>query len=33
MSRCRTMEGLRLVGTKEKFIENCRVDPKVKRWL
>ena len=33
MSRCRTMEGIRLVGTREKFIEQVRVDPKVKRWL
>ncbi len=33
MSRCRTFEGLRLVGSREKFIENCRVDQKVRRWL
>jgi ATP-dependent exoDNAse (exonuclease V) alpha subunit len=33
LSRCRTMEGLRLVGAKEKFAERCRVDAKVRNWL
>ena len=33
MSRCRTMEGLRLVGTKDQFIDRCRIDEKCRRWL
>ena len=33
LSRCRTLEGLRLVGTPELLAERCRTDPKVARWL
>lgn len=33
LSRCRTLEGLRLVGMREKFAKNCKTDPKVARWL
>ena len=33
MSRARTLEGLRLVGTAELLADRCRVDPKVVRWL
>ena len=33
LSRCRTMEGLRLIGMKERFAERCKVDAKVKQWL
>lgn len=33
LSRGRTMEGLRLVGTKETIAERCKTDPKVSRWL
>ena len=33
LSRCRTVEGLRLVGMKEKFAQHCTIDPKVREWL
>lgn len=33
LSRCRTPEGLTLIGTPEKFIEHCQVDERVRRWL
>jgi ATP-dependent DNA helicase PIF1 len=33
LSRCRTLEGLRLVGMREKFAKQCAVDPRVKSWL
>jgi ATP-dependent exoDNAse (exonuclease V) alpha subunit len=33
MSRCRTLEGLRIVGQKERYIRQCNVDPKVRSWL
>lgn len=33
MSRCRTLEGLRLVGQKEVVAEKCKSDERVKRWL
>jgi ATP-dependent DNA helicase PIF1 len=33
ISRCRTLEGLRLVGMREKFAANCKTDAKVARWL
>ncbi len=32
LSRARTKEGLRLVGTPEQFISRCKVDPRVRRW-
>jgi len=33
LSRCRTLEGLRIVGMREKFEKNCKTDAKVARWL
>jgi len=33
ISRCRTLEGLRLVGQPEVFAKKCKCDPKVARWL
>ena len=33
LSRCRTLEGLRIVGQPEKFVKHCTVDPKVREWL
>lgn len=33
LSRGRTLEGLRLVGMKEKWAEQCKVDPRAARWL
>lgn len=33
MSRARTLQGLRLVGTPQLLQERCVVDPKVARWL
>jgi hypothetical protein len=33
LSRCRTLAGLRLVGTAEMFADRCKADPKVARWL
>ena len=33
MSRCRTLEGLRLVGTPERFVKQCNADPRTLPWL
>lgn len=33
LSRCRTPEGLQIVGTPEKLAERIVLDPKVRRWL
>lgn len=33
MSRCRTPEGLRLVGTEEMMAQKCKVHPEVVEWL
>lgn len=33
VSRCRTPEGLRIVGTPELLAARCKIDPKVKRWI
>ena len=33
LSRCRTLAGLRLVGSPERFATQCRMDPHVRRWL
>ncbi len=33
LSRCRTPEGLVVVGTPEKLAERIKIEPKVKRWL
>lgn len=33
LSRCRTPQGLTIVGTPEKLAERIRIEPKVRRWL
>ena len=33
LSRCRTVEGLRLVGMKEVFVQACKADARVREWL
>jgi len=33
LSRARTAQGLRLVGTPSEFIARCQADPRVRRWL
>jgi hypothetical protein len=33
LSRARTAEGLRVIGTQRAFIERCRMEPRVKPWL
>lgn len=33
LSRCRTAEGLVIVGNPDKLIERIRCEPKVRRWL
>lgn len=33
LSRCRTPEGLVVVGSPEKLAERIKIEPKVKRWL
>ena len=33
LSRCRTLEGLRLVGMPEMLAERCRVDAEAAKWL
>lgn len=33
LSRCRTPEGLVIVGTPEKLAERIKIEPKVRRWL
>jgi ATP-dependent DNA helicase PIF1 len=33
LSRARTAEGLRLVGSPEAIIERCTTDPRLKEWL
>jgi len=33
LSRARTMEGLRLVGSPKALIERCTTDPRLRRWL
>jgi ATP-dependent DNA helicase PIF1 len=33
LSRCRTAEGLRIVGQPETFARHCNVDPRVVRWI
>lgn len=33
LSRARTAEGLRIVGTPKQFVERCTVDPKLTEWL
>jgi ATP-dependent DNA helicase PIF1 len=33
LSRCRTPEGLVIVGTPDKLAERIKIDPKVRRWV
>jgi len=33
LSRCRTAEGLRIVGMREVFAKHCRANARVKEWL
>lgn len=33
VSRCRTPEGLRIVGDERLLVSRCKIDPKVKRWI
>jgi len=33
LSRCRTLDGLRIVGNAKMFLGKCTVDPKVGLWL
>lgn len=33
LSRCRTAEGLRLVGSRERLAEHCKIDQRIKGWL
>ncbi len=33
LSRCRTLEGLRIVGQRERFVKNCNIDERVRPWL
>jgi hypothetical protein len=33
VSRCRTPEGLRIVGTPELLANRCKIDPRVARWI
>jgi ATP-dependent DNA helicase PIF1 len=33
LSRCRALEGLRIVGQRERFIKQCNIDERVRPWL
>lgn len=33
LSRCRTLEGLRMVGSRERFAAQCKMEAKVREWL
>jgi ATP-dependent DNA helicase PIF1 len=33
LSRCRTLEGLRLVGNRERFAAQCKIDERTLPWL
>jgi ATP-dependent DNA helicase PIF1 len=33
LSRCRTLEGLRLVGDRDRFIQRCKCATEVSQWL
>ena len=33
LSRCRTKDGLRLIGGKKTFVQNCVMNPKIKKFL
>jgi ATP-dependent exoDNAse (exonuclease V) alpha subunit len=33
LSRCTTAEGLRIVGDQAGFVERCKIEPRVQKWL
>ena len=33
LSRCKTLEGLRIVGQPERFVKHCNIDERVRSWL
>jgi len=33
LSRCRTAGGLRVVGSRERFVQQCKIDERVRGWL
>jgi ATP-dependent DNA helicase PIF1 len=33
LSRCRTLEGLRLVGQRERFVQQCNIDARIREFL
>lgn len=33
VSRCRTAEGLRVVGSEKLLAQRCKIDPKISRWI
>jgi ATP-dependent exoDNAse (exonuclease V) alpha subunit len=33
ISRCRSLQGLRLVGQSDVFIKRCNIDPRIAKWL
>jgi AAA domain/LAGLIDADG-like domain len=33
VSRCRSAEGLRIVGTDKLLAQRCKIDPKITRWI
>ena len=33
LSRCRTVEGLRIVGQRDTFAKRCNIDPRVRGWI
>jgi ATP-dependent DNA helicase PIF1 len=33
LSRCRTLEGLRIVGQRERYVKQCNIDERVRPWL
>lgn len=33
VSRCRTAQGLRIVGSEKLLAQRCRIDPKIGRWV
>lgn len=33
VSRCRTAEGLRIVGSPQLLAQRCKIDPKISRWI
>lgn len=33
VSRCRSAEGLRIVGTEKLLAQRCKIDPRITRWI